>query len=213
MKQVVPCLPTKFIPYNIVVFGEVWKPLIRSQWLDSIDDCDIGNFTNVKLGEWPLFGKNLLKDGDTERTVIFGQDIISELHPAPNCKNINEQQCKNFYTKCSISNRNQIYYYAFNNVTNWKTEGGCVVLPQCTNENCDKYGCSEHLDVSKEPSAFGVLHLCECDFKNKVCLLSHRQMIVNSFLKTKSIKHVTQLQCIDDEFMLKNLKVIDGSVI
>ena len=200
----------KYIPFNVIILGDVWKVPAenRIEWIDSIDDCEIGNFINVKQGTLPTFERSFRSNGEPETTLIFGADVISKLHPASKCKNLNQQQSKNFYCEAKSNDPdkdNHIYYYAFNSVPNWEKEGGCVVVPQCTNNDCSKYACSEHMDLKKKPKEFEQIHVCGFDFEKKVCLLSHRQMIVNSFLKTGSTKPVyAPCDCVDDDcFTLK----------
>ena len=191
LQKLVPSLLSEHMDSNVIILGDVWKPPIdcREEWdVDNDVNSQIGNFVHVKDDIWPTFAKCFLSNGQPETTVIFAKDVICKLHPTSNCKHLNKQQYTNFFSKCI--NDNQIYYYAFNGVDDWKTEGGCVVIPQCTDDDCKCYACVEHLDLQKRPDFFKEMHLCGFDFESRVCLLSHRQMIVNSFLRTGSTKPV-----------------------
>ena len=203
LKYLLPTLPIQYIPFNVVILGEVWKAPVdcKSEWDDDIDDVNMGNFVHVQEGAMPTFQKCYQSNGNVELTVIFGADVISKLYPASKCKPLHEQQYKNFYCKTTNTSKdNQIYYYAFNQFENWHKDGGCVVVPQCTHKKCKKFGCNKHLVLTNEPTKFRHVHLCGYDWENRVCLLSHRQMIVNSFLKTGSTKPVhTACECVDDD--------------
>ena len=207
LKYVVPTLPIEYIPFNMVILGEVWKPPFdhRSQWSDEIENCEIGNFIHVNEGTMPTFNKCCNENGEAELTVIFGADVISKLYAASNCKHLNEQQYKNFYCKTTNSDKdNKIYYYAFNQVENWEQEGGCVIVPQCTHQKCKKIACTKHMKLTEKPTKFEQVHLCGYDWNNRVCLLSHRQMIVNSFLKTGSGKPIhSPCEYVDDKQLSK----------
>jgi hypothetical protein len=142
-----------------------------------------------------LQGKNKLKNIKKQcplLTVIFANDIISKLHIATNCKNLNEQQFKNFYLKYkNNSDGNSIWYYAINKVKNWQKDGGCVIVPKCCNSNCEKYGCQKHLknNLMNKPKSFKSYHFCGYTNENNcVRLISGRQMVIESWMKTSSIK-------------------------
>ena len=189
MERVLSNLPFEYMPHSIVILGEVWKPCDSNDWLPNINKRDVGNFTKVKLGAWPRYKKCVI-NGQTEKTIVFGEDTVCKLHPTSKCKHLNEQQYKNFFAKCTRGEANKLYYYAFNNVSNWKVDGGCVIVPKCTTDGCDVYGCRKHLNLKAKPSTFKAMHLCDFDTDKQVCLLSSRQMIISSFLKTKSTKPI-----------------------
>ena len=204
LKQIVQDLPLKYISFNVLIFGELWKIPCnkrKAEWNDNINDDQLGNFIHVKDGILPTFEKCLLPNGEPQTTIVFGKDVICKLYPSPNCKHLNEQQYKNFYCKTSKTiPASRIYYYAFNNVDDWQETGGCVIVPQCTNTDCKKFACAEHMDLATKPKEFQLIHFCGFDYENRVCLLSHRQMIVNSFLKTGSTKAVhSPSEYVDDE--------------
>ena len=177
------------MPHNIVILGEVWKPCDPNDWLPNINERDVGNFTKARLGAWPKYKKSVLNDR-SEKIIVFAQDTVCKLHPTPKCKHLSEQQYKNFFAKCKRGESNKLYYYAFNNVSNWKVNGGCVIVPKCTNKGCNAYACKKHLNLKSKPHQFKAMHLCGFDSNEQVCLLSGRQMIISSFLKTKSTKPI-----------------------
>ena len=191
-------LPVKYISFNVVILGEVWKiPCDKheAEWKDNIDISQLGNFIHVKDGILPTFEKSLLSNGKPETTVVFGKNVICKLHP------VNEQQYKNFYCKTTNKKQeNQIYYYAFNKVDDWKTIGWMCNCAECTNKECKKMACTKHIDLEQKPKEFHLIHLCGYDYENRICLLSHRQMIVNSFLKTGSTKPIhSPSEYVDDD--------------
>jgi hypothetical protein len=146
----------------------------------------------VKLGKRPSFQRQMDENNKPLLTVIFPNDIISKLHKGTNCKMLNEKQYKNFYLNYkTVEDGNAIWYYAFNNVQNWKVDGGCVIIPQCLNENCKNYGCQKHLkdNLKVKPKQFKNYHFCGYTNKNDfACLLSGRQMVIEAWMKTSSIK-------------------------
>ena len=87
------------MPFNVVILDEVWKPPFdhQSEWDEEIANNELGNFIHVNEGIMQTFNKRCDQTGTPELTVIFGADVISKLYPASKCKNLNEQQYKNFY--------------------------------------------------------------------------------------------------------------------
>jgi hypothetical protein len=177
---------------NMIVLGELWSPCNKDDWLEGINEDEIGNFIKVKEGKRPSFKKQMNDNGKSKLIVIFANDIVSKLHKGSNCKMITEQQFKNFYYNYkTLEDGNSIWYYAFNNVKNWKQNGGCVLVPQCPTENCNIFGCQIHLNnnIKIKPKKYTIFHFCGYTNKNDyVCLLSGRQMVIESWMKTSSIK-------------------------
>ena len=149
--------------------------------------CIIGNFTKVKLLKKPKF--KCCWDNKNHRmlSIVFPEDIVMKLYPVPICKSLNKIQSENFNAKYDPKKPNKIYNYAFENFTQYKTKGGCVLIPQCMQLNCNHYACNKHkyLNEKIQPQQFKMHHNCGFDKINKIALLSCEQMVVYQFMKTQ----------------------------
>ena len=48
----------------------------------------------------------------------------------------------------------------FNKVDNWETERVCVIVSQCTNNDCPEFACVEHMNLKKKPTNFQRVYVC-----------------------------------------------------
>ena len=148
----------------------------------------IGNFTFVKPLKKPKF--KVCRDDPYHRSMIIiaAEDVIMKLCPWPICNPLNETQYKNFNSSYTKNNGNRIFNYAFENYSEWKENGGCVIVPQCAQNNCNLFACRRHLHLNEklQPPAVRMHHTCRFDKNEKVALLSCEQMIVQQFLKTQA---------------------------
>ena len=166
----------------------------------------VGNFTKVKLLALPQF--RVAKDDRYHIThvVVFPHDFIEKLTPWPICNPLNEIQFNNFHKEYKKSEANSLFYYGFDGVQNWQTDGGCVMIPKCPMPTCERYGCVEHLEQVKkerrEPSETRMHHTCGYNKQTHVALLSSQQGIVHKWLKTQALDEtknvINQEQLIDD---------------
>ena len=140
------------------------------------------------------------------RLVLFPHDIIEKLTPWPICNGLNEQQYINWTKERTNKDAHETWYYGFDGVPDWKTDGGCVMIPQCPQEGCNRYACQTHLNTVKKnqlkPTKRYLHHTCGYNKETQVALLSSQQGIVHSWLKTQSMDQmkndINQDQLVDD---------------
>ena len=148
----------------------------------------VGNFTRVKLLSLPKF--KLVMDDlyHPKRIIVFPEDVIEKLTPWPICNPLNEQQYINFNQSYTKKDAHYLWYYGFDKVSNWKKNGGCVMIPECPMPNCTRYGCKKHLQQVKaqklKPMKSRLHHTCGSNKKEHCALLSSQQGIVRKWLKT-----------------------------
>ena len=177
------------------VLGELWLPEDPSDWIAQIPLDQIGNFSKVKFGKMPKFARVNQDDNDKKPLLVvtFPNDIIAKLHPTTKCCRLNRKQYHNLHQKYKPNDKqyhkHRRYYYGIDNVPDWETNGGCILLPKCHVPNCTKkWGCtkSDHFNPCVKPTEFKMHHQCGFNPTNRICLLSSSQMIVNAFCKTGS---------------------------
>lgn len=164
----------------------------------------IGNFTKVKQLIKPQF--RVCKDDmyHNTRIIIFPEDVIMKLYPAPLCNFLTDAQDQHLHKPYRKGEGIEIYNYGFEHVEDFKQNGGCVLIPQCMQENCNNYGCKRprHLILNKriKPNKFKMFHTCGFDKKNKIALLSCEQFIIHQFLKTQSTNEM-KLQSSEEQIV------------
>ena len=180
---------SKFMPNDLLIWGELWKPYDPNDWESK---QDMGNFTKVINPKLPKFQRMHDCDNESINVVVFPSDIICKLHRGLICKQLHPTQYANWYRPYGAGEGNQIYYYGMNNLPEWKTKGGCVHVPKCLMQGCEEFGCDKHLkyNIDKRPTEMKTRHVCGFDDVDKICLLSSFQMIVQSWLKTNSVNQL-----------------------
>ena len=157
------------------------------------------------FGRKPEFKVCTINRFGSVKIIIYTEDIIMKVTPWPLCNKLTKVQSENFNKDYNKKNVKNVWNYAFENfVGDWKTQGGCVVVPQCGYENCNTVGCQRHKkqNVANEnwPTKWKVHHTCDSNRKRRVALLSSHQMIVHQFLKTQSI-HQMKLHNSDEQLL------------
>ena len=164
--------------------------------------CDIGNFTKVKLLKKPKYRACMENPYLQKKIILFADDTIMKLTRWPVCNNLTKEQYVNWSQDYRKGEGKRLWNYAFDNKvqSDWKQNGGCVVIPQCS--QCTTFGCRRHIkeNIQQEnwPVKLQFHHTCGSDKDSYCALLSSHQMIIHQFLKTQSMQ---QLKLRDDQMV------------